>query len=158
MKAVRTRGLLITWAAPFVAVLAVPTPVAAFEVSGGVGLGGFLAGTVAYLAISPHAGLSWPIKHEFIFAAHDLCNILLPINNAGTGVFNEASVAIGYSSDNANFSARPSFSIYYMTACGLTLCGRVAGVAVGGHAQTDVYLAGPLGISVSANVEWIGGN
>lgn len=46
---------------------------------------------------------------------------------------------------------------YYMHACGVTLCGPVAGAAPGGHAQTDVYLTGPLGVSVSANVDWVGG-
>lgn len=31
-------------------------------------------------------------------------------------------------------------------------------MAVGGHAQMNAYVAGPLGVSVSANVDWIGGN
>ncbi len=37
------------------------------------------------------------------------------------------------------------------------LCGSVVGVALGGNAQADVFLAGPLGVSVSANAAWVGG-
>jgi hypothetical protein len=155
---VRTPGLLIRWAAPLVAVVVVPMPAGAFEQSGGVSLGAFQAGTVPRLAVSPHAGIAWPIKSDFLFAVHDLCSILPPIDNNGIGVYNKTSVAIGYASGTATFSAGPSLSIYSVTTCGLTLCGRVVGVAPGGHAQTDVYFAGPLGVSVSANVDWIGGS
>jgi hypothetical protein len=35
--------------------------------------------------------------------------------------------------------------------------GRVVGVAPGGHAQVDTYFAGPLGVTVSGNMDWIGG-
>jgi hypothetical protein len=80
------------------------------------------------------------------------------MSGAEIGVFNEASIAIGYTSEKAVFSAGPSFSIYYLPACGLTLCGRVVGIAPGVHAQTEIYsVAGPLGVSVSANVDWVGG-
>lgn len=139
-------------------VLLVSTPAMGLEqLSGGVSLGGFQSGNVPRLAISPHAGLSWRIRTDFVVTIHDLCSFLPPINDAGIGVFNEAPVAIGYTSEKAIVSAGPSFSIYYMPACGLTLCGRVVGVALGGHAQTEIYVSGPLGVSVSANIGWIGG-
>jgi len=32
------------------------------------------------------------------------------------------------------------------------------GAAPGGHAQTDWYFKGPLGVSLSANVAWYGGS
>jgi hypothetical protein len=154
----RTPGLLITWAAPLVVILVVPMPARAFDLSGGVSLGGFQAGTVPRLAVSPNVGITWPVKSDFLFAIYDLCSVLPSLRNDGIGVYNKTSVAIGYTSDNANFRAGPSFATYYITACGLTLCGSVVGVAAGGYAQTDVYFAGPLGVSVSANVDWIGGS
>jgi hypothetical protein len=102
--------------------------------------------------------LSWPKESGFLFAAHDLFSILAPINKAGLGAFNKTSITIGYAWEDVNISAGPSLSVYSMPACGVTLlCGRVAGVAPGGHAQADVYFAGPLGVSVSALVDWIGG-
>jgi hypothetical protein len=154
----RTPGLLIPWMAPLAVVLLVPTPAGAFELSGGVSLGGFQAGTVPQLAVSPQLGISWRRESGFLFVVHDLFNILAPINKAGLGVYNKTSVTIGYAWETVNVSAGPSISIYSMPACGVTLlCGRVEGVALGGHAQADVYFAGPVGVSVSANVDWIGG-
>jgi len=151
--------LLIKWAAPVVLVLVVPRPAGAFELSGGVSLGGFQVGsTLPRLAVTPHVGLSWRWESGFLFVAHDLFSILTPVNKAGLGVFNKASITIGYGWEEAQVSAGPSLSIYSVPACGVTLlCGRVVGVAPGGHAQADVYVAGPLGVSVSANVDWIGG-
>jgi len=49
----KTPRLFVAWMAPLV-VLVVPSPAGAFELSGGVGLGGFLAGTAPRLAVSPH--------------------------------------------------------------------------------------------------------
>jgi hypothetical protein len=153
---VRITGRRIPWAVLFV-VVGVPMPAWAFEVSGGVSLGGILAGTVPHFAVSPHAGLAWRIQSDVLFAVHDLCGILLPINKTGAGVYNQTSVAVGYVWEKGNFSAGPSLSLYSMPACGIRLCGRVAGVAPGAYARTNVYVAGPLGVSVSANVDWVGG-
>lgn len=147
----------ITWAVPFFVVLMAPTLAQAFELSGGVSLGGFQAGTVPRLAVSPHAGISWRRANNFLIAVHDLCSILPPTNYAEIGVYNETSATIGYASETVDFSAGPSVSFYSMAACGLTLCGRVVGMSAGASAQTNVYFAGPLGVSVSANMTWIGG-
>ncbi len=152
-----TPGLPISWAAPLVIGLMAPHPAHAFEMSGGLSLGGFQAGTVPRLAISPHAGVSWNRTSNFLITINDTLSILPPTEHVGTGVYNDTSVTIGFASERANFSAGPSFALYYMTACGLALCGPVAGLAAGGHAQADVYFAEPVGVSVSANVNWIGG-
>jgi hypothetical protein len=156
---VRTSGLRILWAAPLILVLVMPTPAGVFEFSGGVGVGGFQAGGILpRLAVTPHVDISWRRENGFLFAAHDLFSVLAPVNKAGLGVYNKASVTIGYAWEKADVSAGPSLSVYSMPACGVTfLCGRVVGVAPGGHAQADVYFAGPLGVSVSADVDWIGG-
>lgn len=67
--------LLMTWATPLVVVLVVPRPAAGLEqLSGGVSLGGFQAGTVPQFAVSPHAGISWRIGSDFVFTIHDLCS------------------------------------------------------------------------------------
>lgn len=155
----RRTGRRIASVALFVLVLVVVLkPARAFEVSGGVSLGGILAGTVPHLAVSPHVGLAWRIQSGVLFTVHELCSILPPINKAGAGIYNHTSVAIGYTWEKGNFSAGPSLSLYSMPACGNTLCGGpVVGVAPGVHAQTNVYVVGPLGVSVSANVDWVGG-
>lgn len=142
----------------FVLVLiAVPMTAEAFEVSGGVSLGGIVAGTVPRLAVSPHASLAWRMESGFLLAAHDLLSILPSINKDGAGVSNQTSVALGYAWEKGDFSVGPSLSIYSMPACGATLCGRVAGLSPGGHGQATVYFAGPWGVSLSANVGWVGG-
>ncbi|WP_234023433.1 hypothetical protein [Sorangium cellulosum] len=93
-----------------------------------------------------------------MFKVHDLCSVVPPIQAGGAGVYNHTSVALGYAWKNVDLSAGPSAAIYLMPACGNTLCGRIAGMAVGGHAQINAYVAGPLGVSVTANADWIGGS
>ena len=74
------------------------------------------------------------------------------------GVYNHTSAALGYAWVNGSFDVGPSFSIYSMTACGATLCGTVTGVAPGGHVQASLYFNGPLGVSLTAHVDWVGGS
>jgi hypothetical protein len=110
------------------------------------------------MAVTPHAGISLRRESGVLFAVNDLFNVLTPINKDGLGAYNKTSITIGYGWENINVRAGPSVSIYSMPACGPTyLCGRVVGVAPGGHAQVEVYFAGPLGVSVSGNMDWIGG-
>jgi hypothetical protein len=136
-----------------------PIKAGAFELTGGVSVGAFQAGAIPRFAVTPHAGISWRRESGFLFVINDLFSFLAPINKAGIGVYNKISVTIGYAWKDVNVSAGPSLSIYSMQACGATLlCGRVVGVAPGGHAQADVYFAGPMGVSVSANLDWIGGS
>jgi hypothetical protein len=107
--------------------------------------------------VSPHAGIAWSIDGVLLVEIQDLLSILPPASKDSAGVYNQTSIALGYASKSVNFSAGPSLSIYSIPACGDVLCGRVAGLSPGGHIQADVYLADPLGVSVSANVDWIGG-
>ncbi|WP_272458770.1 hypothetical protein [Polyangium jinanense] len=97
------------------------------------------------------------MKDSILLAVDEMCSILPSTNELGIGVYNHTSVAVGYASQQGNFSLGPSLSLYTMPACGVTLCGRVAGVAPGARAQADVYFVGPLGVSVSAAVDWVGG-
>ncbi|WP_437829342.1 hypothetical protein [Sorangium sp. So ce1153] len=155
----RTTGRQIPSAIGLALVLSVvPTQAGASELSAGVSLGWIQAGTAPRLAVGPHAGISWQMTREVVFRVHDLCSVVPPIQIGGAGVYNHASVELGYAWKSGDVSAGPSAAIYIMPACGSALCGRVAGMAVGGHAQTNAYVAGPLGVSVSANVDWVGGS
>lgn len=133
------------------------TPAEAFELSGGIGFGGVLAGTVPRLAVSPHAVMSWPTSNGFLFAAHEMISILMPTSRGGPGVYEQTSAVIGYASEKQDFSLGPSLSLYYMPACGAKICGRVGGLAAGGHAQVNAYVFGRLGVSVNASLDWISG-
>src|SRR5262249_62282991 len=93
----------------------------------------------------------------FLFAMQDMCSMLPPVNKEGVGVYNQTTVSIGYDFEKGHFSVGPSLAVYYMTACSVTLCGRVVGVAPGGRAQINYYFAGALGLSLSGSVDWIGG-
>lgn len=136
-----------------------PTPSAAFELSGGVSLGVVAAGTEPHFAITPHVGILWHKEIPgLLFALHNLFNILPPTNALGAGVYNHSAVTLGYTSDKANIALGPSVSIYSIPACGISLCGRVVGLAPGGQAHANVYLAEPLGLSFSAHIDWIGGS
>lgn len=138
--------------------MVVSVPAEAFEISGGVNLGGSLMGTEPRLAVSPQVRIGWRADGGFLFAVHDAFSIVPATNRLAVGVYNETSITFGIASDNANFSVGPSLALYSMPACGATLCGRVVGLAPGGHAGLSVYFAGPLGVSVNASVSWVGGD
>ena len=110
----RTPRFLIARAAPLVVVLVVPIPVGAFELSGGVSMGVFQAGTLPRLAVTPHTGISWRRESGILFVVHDLFSILAPINKDGLGIYNKTSITIGYAWEELNVSAGPSVSIYSM--------------------------------------------
>jgi hypothetical protein len=144
-------------AAGLLLVVIVPTRASAFELSAGVSLGGIQAGTVPRFAVSPGAGIAWSTDSGFLLSVDDLVNILPPINRSRPGVDNHTSVALGYAWENGSIGAGPSLSIYSMPACGAKLCGRVVGLSPGAHLQASWYFTGPLGVSVSAEVDWLGG-
>jgi hypothetical protein len=137
--------------------VALATPAWGLEVSGGVSLGGLAVGTAPRFAVSPHVGVAGRREGGLRFAAHDLCSILPAGGKLGVGVYNQTSVSIGYATKDVDVNLGPSLSVYSMTACGATLCGQVVGLSPGGHAQANVYFLGPLGVSVRANVDWVGG-
>ena len=84
------------------------------------------------------------LRSGFMFAAHEMVSILPPLHGEGVGVYEQTSAVIGYAGETWNLSLGPSFSAYFMPSCGATLCGRVVGVAPGGHAQANLYFYGPL--------------
>lgn len=79
----------------FLLVLA-PAEAGASELSAGISLGWIQVGTVPLLMVAPHAGIGWHVERELLFAVHDLCGILPPIQEDRFGVYNQASVAVGY--------------------------------------------------------------
>ncbi|WP_437314979.1 hypothetical protein [Sorangium sp. So ce385] len=159
METMRTTGRQSPSAAGLALVLSVvPTQADASELSAGISFGWIQAGTATRLAVSPHAGISWRTKSNILIHVHDLLSVVPPIQIGGAGVYNSTAAALGYGWDHGDFSAGPSVAIYFMPACGSALCGRVAGMAAGARAQTNAYVAGPLGVSVSANVDWVDGN
>ena len=137
--------------------VSLPARAEAFEVSGGVGLGGLLAGTAPRFAVSPHLALSWTLSNGFLFGAHEMVNILLPLNGSAPGFYEQTSGVVGYAGETWNGSLGPSLSVFYMSACGPAYCGRVLGLAPGGHAQVNRYLYGRFGVAVNASVDWVGG-
>lgn len=135
-----------------------PRSAEGFEVNGGVNVGGVLTGMKPRLAVSPHLGIWWSTESGVVFAAQETPSILPAINAHGPGLYNQVSAVVGYGWKDYKIAAGPAFSVYSMPACNLTMCSRVVGVSFGGHAQLDAYLAGSFGLSVTVNVDWIGGN
>lgn len=152
-----TRRAVRSFCLAGVGMLTMTPSAGAFELSGGVSVGGILAGTEPHLTVTPHAGLSWPVGGALLLRGLDACSILPAIDKRGVGVYNQVSAAIGYSVKKGDISIGPSLAIYSMPACGATLCGRVGGVAPGGRAQINIYLTSFFGVSVSGSLDWIGG-
>ncbi|MFO0761271.1 MAG: hypothetical protein U0359_32630 [Byssovorax sp.] len=131
-----------------------PRTAEAFDINGGVSAGGVMAGVVPRLALSAHVGLGWHTDGGFLFEVHNVTSIL-PLG--GVGVFSETSAALGYAWDTGTVSVGPSLAIYRMPACGRALCGRVVGLGPGGQAEVSYYVWGPFGVSIHADVAWMGG-
>jgi hypothetical protein len=142
-----------------VGVFLVSVPAMASELSGGVSGGGMMAGSKQSFAVSPHAAIAWRTESGFVFAIRDMLSILVATDKNGAGVHNRTSVMLGYATETASLSVGPSISFYSMPACNAaSLCSRVAGVSPGGYAHASFYFAGPLGASVSASIDWVGGS
>ncbi|MBK8252628.1 MAG: hypothetical protein IPK82_08160 [Polyangiaceae bacterium] len=129
----------------------------AAEVSGGVSMSAVLIGAEPRIAITPHLSVLWPLEVNFTLAISDFLNVLPAVNMLGVGVYNQTSIRFGYAVQNLDFQIGPSLSAYSTPACNQGYCGRVVGIGPGGQAQVDFYFFGPLGVSVSANVDWVGG-
>ncbi|MDC3959547.1 hypothetical protein [Polyangium jinanense] len=93
------------------ALILLVTPAEAYEVSGGVGLGGILVGTLPRFAVSPHAAVAWRGEGGFSFGVDDLCSVLPGTGRLGVGVYNQTSVAFGYAWKGGDFRVGPSFSV-----------------------------------------------
>lgn len=139
------------------AVLA-PTRAHALDFAGGVSAGAVYLGTRAAPAVTPHLGVSWQADRGFLLVLQDMLNILPATNRDGVGVYNHLTAGLGYGWDDGSFSVGVALPAYFVPVCRNTLCGRVAGIGFGGYGRVSVFLAGPLGLSVNANVDWLGGS
>lgn len=138
--------------------VALSSSASALDLSGGVSVGGMLAGVEPRLAVTPHVAVSWRADSGFLFVVRDMFSVLPAVNRHGVGIHNQLSAALGYGWETGSFSLGPAVSFYSMPACNPAFCGRIVGASGGGHAHVSLYLVGPLGVSASASVEWIGGN
>lgn len=137
------------------ALVVVASPAQAFELSGGVSVGGIQVGTEPRLAVSPFVGWLWRRAKDFRVELHNMLSIL---PGARIGVYDRTAVTLGYATETGNVSLGPSLSLYSMPVCGVVICDRVMGLAPGARAQSDWFFAGRLGASVSTNVDWAGGS
>jgi hypothetical protein len=129
----------------------------ALEVSGGASAGGMLAGTKPRPAVSLHGALAWRADSGFLLAFRDMFSVLVAIDEHGAGVHNQTSIMLGFATETLSLSAGPAFSLYSMPACNAaSRCSRVVGLAPGGYLHAALF-AGPVGLSVSGSLEWVGG-
>jgi len=135
--------------------LVIAIPAEAFELKSGISVGGLQVGTEPKLAVSPFVGFLWHTEGGLLIEAHNMFSIL---PGAHVGIYDRTAATVGYAWKAKNVSLGPSLSIYSMLVCGLVICRRVMGVAPGGHAQIDWYLAERVGVSVSGNLDWAGGS
>jgi hypothetical protein len=129
-------------------------PADALELSGGVSLAGIQIGIRPSFAASPFVGVLWRSEGGFLFEAHHMLSI---VPGPNVGVYDRTAVGLGHAWNSAKLSLGPSISVLSMPVCAEVICDRVEGVLPGGHVQIDWYLLGPLGVSVSANVDWLVG-
>ncbi len=139
-------------------VVLVPTSAQALEISGGVSVGGILIGPDPRIAVTPHLGVQWRSEGGFALSAENLLNLLPAANSLGIGLYNQTAVGIGYAWEKINLRIGPSLSLYSIPACTIGYCGRAVGLGLGGHVQGNLYVLGPLGVSVSANLDWVAGS
>lgn len=151
-----TRGTVFWFSHLWACLLVVvPATAEAFDLSGGVSVGGIQVGTDPRLAVSPFVGLLWRTERGLLLGASNMFSI---VPGSRVGVYDRTAATLGYSWKTGSVRLGPSLSIYSIPACGVVICDRVVGVAPGGHVQTDWYFAGPLGVSLSANLDWAGGS
>ncbi|WP_437318256.1 hypothetical protein [Sorangium sp. So ce385] len=132
-----------------------PAPARAFEFSGGVSVGGLQMGTGPRLAVSPFGGLLWRRESELQLELHNMFSV---VPGARIGIYDRTAISLVHVWKTGKVGLGPALSIYSMPVCGLESCNRVLGIAPGGHTQTDWYFSEPLGVSVSANLDWAGGD
>jgi len=135
-----------------------PEEAGAFELSGGVSVGGMVVGSSPRLAVSPHAALGWRTESGLMLAADEVASILPAADPHGVGLYSTTSAHVGYAWDSVNVSLGPSLALYTMPACSPAACTRVVGIGLGGHARVSFYFAGPLGLALWGGVDWIGGS
>ena len=137
--------------------LSAPSTARAAEGNLGVSVGGLVLGTSPRLAVSPHGSAAFLVGNSFRAAVHDMFSILPAIDPHGVGVYNHLSATAGLVWRSGNLNFGPSFAVFSMPACGITLCARLNGVAPGGTVHGSWYFAEPFGVSARLNVDWITG-
>jgi hypothetical protein len=129
----------------------------AFELNAGVSVGGMVSTGAPRMTLSPHFAVAWQAESGLRLSLHDLFSVLLPIGGAKPGIYNQISGSIGYAWERVNVSAGPSCSVYFIPTCYGGWCGRVVGIAPGGHLHGSAAIAGPLGMWARVNVDWLNG-
>lgn len=138
--------------------LVLPGVAHAFDLTGGVNVGGVLVGTRPRFGISPNAGIAWRTEGGFLLAIGDSASILPATDSHGVGLYNHTSLSLGYAWTSGRFGVGPAFAVYSTPACGQSRCGRLTGVSPGGTVQLDYYFSDIFGISAIANVDWLTGS
>lgn len=138
--------------------LLVPATAFALDFSVGVSVGAVYVGTRAVPAITPHGRISMHVESGLLLAVLDRPSFLPATNRDGVGIYNHLIAAVGYAWGKGDIQVGPSFAAYYMPACRNKLCGIVAGAGIGADLQLNYFFIGPVGVSVSGNVDWLGGD
>jgi hypothetical protein len=131
----------------------VPLRAEAMEVDFGASVGGMMAGGLPRFALSPYGAVSWPQGDHFVFVIHDMLSLLLTAGNHGPGGYDHLTVAGGVAWGDGKIIVGPSLSIFSMPACGPQWCARVGGFGAGANARADLFFWGPVGLSLSGNVD-----
>lgn len=137
--------------------LLVPSRARAFDFAAGVSVGAVFVGTRPALAVTPHLSVSIRTEGGFLLALQDKLSFLPASDSDALGVHNYVIVGVGYAWPKGELRAGPSFGVYSLSVCLHTLCGRADGAGIGGDLQATYFFAGPLGASLSATVDWLGG-
>jgi hypothetical protein len=127
-----------------------------WELSGGVSMGGIMVGVRPRLAVSPHATLAWQASGGgFLLAVNEMVSIVPATDPLGLGVYSQTSADIGFAWTNASLSLGPLVAAFSTPACRAEGgCKRVEGITPGIHVQANLYLAGPLGLSLWSSIDW----
>lgn len=157
MVRTRIRSLAAGMLLFLASVVPAPRGAEAVELSAGASAGGILAGRKPRPALSLHGALTWRAESGFLLAFRDMFSVLVAIDEHGAGVHNQTSLMLGYATETASLSVGPCLSLYSMPACNATWrCARVVGLSPGAYLHATLF-TGPVGLSVSASIEWVGG-
>src|SRR5262249_22271649 len=77
----------------------IAVPAQALDLSGGVSVGGVVAGLKPRFAVTPHAALGWRTESGFLLAVQELFSILPAVNLHGAGVYSHTTTELGYAWD-----------------------------------------------------------
>lgn len=107
-------------------------------------------------AVTPLFGVRWVSETGWFLAAHEMLHFLPARSADNFGAYNHISAGFGRAWQAGDLHGGVSLPSYIMTACHDRLCGRVWGFGIGAYLQA-AWWPGPLGLSASVNVDWVGG-